>query len=118
VKRRTTVLIVGEDAGVRDSAAHLLAGRGHRVLTAGNLGIALGICDLHRPDVVLLDAIVMREPWEEMVRNLAARGERGPRIVLMTGVSAETVSRESGVRLIRAPFRAAELAALVDDAAA
>ena len=118
VKRRTTVLIVGEDAGVRDSAAHALATRGHRVLTAGNLASALGICDLHRPDVVLVDNVVLRDAWDEMVRTLTARGESAPRIVMMSAVTAEPTTRDSGERRLYAPVQPEALAALVDEASA
>jgi hypothetical protein len=85
------------------------------VLTAGNLGIALGICDLHRPDVVVLDAILPQQPCEEAIDSLLTRVDPPPRVVLMTGVAPEPLTRESGVRRIRAPFRAEDLVALVDE---
>ena len=109
---------MGDDPGVRSSAAHLLASRGHRVLTAGNLGIALGICDLHRPDVVVLDAILAHRPWDETIESLLTRVDPPPRVVLMTGVAPEPATRDSGVRRLRAPFRAEDLVALVDEISA
>ena len=123
--KRRTVLIVGDDPGIRDVSARLLASRGYRVLTSGNAEAAMGMCDVHRPEIVLLDAIVERDPWQAMVDQLVTRGEAAPRVVIMTGPwteeitpDQETPDRSSSVRRLRAPFRADDLLDLVNELSA
>lgn len=113
------MLIVGDDPGIRDVAARLLASRGYRVLTSGNAEAAVGMCDVHRPEIVLLDAIVEQSPWQMMLDSLVARGEAAPRLVMMTGPWTHEIDpRSSGVRRLRAPFRADDLLQLVNELSA
>src|SRR4051812_25354599 len=78
-----TVLVVDDDAGIRDTVEALLVDEGYTVVTAPNGVVALAEIDRQPPCVVLLD---MRMPVLDGWGVAAALRERGSRVpvVVMT----------------------------------
>jgi DNA-binding NtrC family response regulator len=78
-----SVLVVDDDAGIRESAAMALRKAGHRLLEAGDAESALRLLREHRVDVVVSDIYM---PGEDGLTLLKAISERSdpPRVILMT----------------------------------
>ena len=78
-----TVLVVDDDAGIRESASMALQKVGHRVLQASDAGEALRELRAHRVDVVVSDIYM---PGDDGLTLLQAISERNdpPRVILMT----------------------------------
>ena len=77
------VLVVDDDAGIRESAVLALQKVGHRTLEAGDAASALRVLREHRVDVVVSDIYM---PGEDGLTLLKAISERAdpPRVILMT----------------------------------
>ena len=111
-----TVLLVEDDANVRQVAARFLAHRGYRVLVAHDVADALRLGRTHlRPIDLLLSDIVMPGmngpdlaqrivEWRPSMRVLYVSG-----YTEALGVQAE----QARIRVVRKPFTADELAAAV-----
>ncbi len=82
MKPRGTVLVVDDEAYVRDSLAAMLEGRGFRVRAAGSLAEAMEPARLAGVDTVLTDLKMPGEGGLELVRRLAAEQPRLPVVVL------------------------------------
>jgi signal transduction histidine kinase/ActR/RegA family two-component response regulator len=117
---RTTVLLVDDDAGVREFAAEALVELGYRVLSATGGHDGLAMLDAH-PDVdLLLTDVEMSQitGWE--LADMALRLRPGLKVLLMTGFIREATGRfgerTPGTGLLRKPFTLEELAHGVHDA--
>jgi CheY-like chemotaxis protein len=113
--RPATILVVEDDAGVRQLVAESLENLGYRVLRADDAAPAVSLLERSAVDLVLTD-IVMPGPMSGL--ELAAeirRVHRNLPVLLMTGY-AEAVDRAAAlgsVELIRKPFGARALGAKV-----
>jgi two-component system, NtrC family, response regulator HydG len=78
-----SVLVVDDDAGIRESAVLALRKVGHRVYEAEDAGSALQMLREHRVDVVVSDIYM---PGDDGLTLLKAIGERSdpPRVILIT----------------------------------
>jgi DNA-binding NtrC family response regulator len=78
-----TVLVVDDDAGIRESASMALEKVGLKTLQAGDTIAALQMLRAHRVDLVLSDIYM---PGETGITLLQAISERRdpPRVILMT----------------------------------
>ncbi|HET7436955.1 MAG TPA: sigma-54 dependent transcriptional regulator [Thermoanaerobaculia bacterium] len=78
-----TVLVVDDDAGLRESAALALEKVGHRVQRASDAATAMQLVRAHRFDVVVSDIYM---PGDDGLTLLQAISERSdpPRVILMT----------------------------------
>jgi two-component system response regulator MprA len=76
VTRAIRVLVVDDDAPIRDAVAALLAEEGYDARGAGSRAEALGRVDDWRPDVLLLD-VAMPGGRDAEVLVAAARRRRG-----------------------------------------
>lgn len=90
-----TVLVVDDEAGVREVLAKLLQTRGYRVLTAesGPQGLDLLVSDPTPVDLVLLDLSMPGMSGQETSRVLQERIPGTP-VILMSGVDA--IERQAG----------------------
>ena len=87
-----TVLVVDDDAGIRESAAMALAKVGHRIHQASDAYEAQRVLREHRVDVVVSDIYMPGENGLELLQAIAER-PGAPRVILMTARgSIETTS--------------------------
>jgi len=78
-----TVLVVDDDAGIRESAAMALEKVGLKTLQAGDVTSALQMLRNHRVDVVLSDIYMPGETGLTLLQAIAERRDP-PRVILMT----------------------------------
>jgi DNA-binding NtrC family response regulator len=78
-----TVLVVDDDAGIRESAAMALEKVGLKTLQAGDVTTALQLLRAHRVDVVLSDIYMPGETGLTLLQAIAERPDP-PRVILMT----------------------------------
>ncbi|HEV7921379.1 MAG TPA: sigma-54 dependent transcriptional regulator [Thermoanaerobaculia bacterium] len=113
------VLVVDDDAGIRESAALALEKVGHRILQASDAGSALQTLRAQRVDVVVSDIYM---PGQDGLALLQAISEQRdpPRVILMTARgSIETTAlaqRFGAFDYIAKPFELSELIARVAEA--
>jgi DNA-binding NtrC family response regulator len=112
----TTILVVDDDAGVRESAVVALQKAGHRLLQAGDAQDALQQLREQKVDVVVSDIYM---PGDDGIALLQAIAERRdpPRVILMTARgSIETTAlaqRAGAFDYLAKPFELHELVARV-----
>jgi CheY-like chemotaxis protein len=110
--RRNTVLVVDDDALVRESTGRLLTRMGLDVLTASDGREALAVFDDHgdRIRVVILDMGMPTMGGAECFRQLRERSNVP--VLVATGYAADDNMRElfaAGARIIEKPYAAAAL---------
>ncbi len=114
-----TVVVVDDDAGIRESAALALQKAGHRVHQAGDAASALQLLKGHRVDVVVSDIYM---PGGDGLSLLQAISERKdpPRVILMTArgsIETTAVAQRSGAfDYLAKPFNLSDLIASVASA--
>jgi DNA-binding NtrC family response regulator len=110
------VLVVDDDAGIRESAAMALERAGHRTHQAGDAAAAMSILRKSRIDVVVSDIYM---PGDNGLALLEAISERPdpPRVILMTARgSIETTAlahRSGAFDYLAKPFELGELVSRV-----
>ena len=114
------VLVVDDDAGIRESAALALEKAGHRTWQAADATSALQLLRDQRVDVVLSDIYM---PGDDGLALLQAIGERSdpPRVILMTArgsIETTAIAQKFGAfDYLAKPFELADLVARVSAAA-
>ena len=112
---KSSVLIVEDDASLRELLAIILAGEGLEVETAANGKEALGRRAAGRPNVVLLDMTMpVMDGWQ-FCQELDRRGGPRPRIVVVTA-STDPAKRADEVQAdgwLAKPFDRDALIALI-----
>lgn len=88
--RGGTLLVIDDDAKVRDLLARLLEKDGHRVLVAENGPEGLALAEQHRPDAITLDVVMPggMDGWE-VLRRLKESPATSAIPVIMVSVMAE-----------------------------
>ncbi|MBX6391467.1 MAG: response regulator transcription factor [Frankia sp.] len=89
------VLVVDDDAAVRQSLERSLRFEGYEVATAADGAAALDLIARDRPDIVVLDVMMPRMDGLEACRQLRARGDDLP--VLMLTARDGLADRVSGL---------------------
>ena len=117
------VLVVDDDAGIRESAAMALRKVGHRVFEASDAASALQVLREHRADVVVSDIYMPGADGLSLLQSIVERtaADRGPadppRVILMTARgSIETTAlahRIGAFDYLAKPFELSELIARV-----
>ena len=116
-----TVLVVDDEADIRKMLKRLLSTRGFRVLEADRGLLALRLVKEHRPDLIILDAMLPEVHGFEIARRIkgSARYGRIP-IIMVSAVYrgwryAEDLKQSCGVdHFIEKPFRIADVMAAVE----
>ena len=118
IQRRTTLMVVDDDIDVLSTTALLLRRRGYDVLDFSQPREALSVL-AERPDIDLLltDMAMPEINGPELARRARAIRPELP-IVFFSGYADPETLAGSGstIRLIRKPFRPAELAAAIAEA--
>jgi DNA-binding response OmpR family regulator len=111
------VLVIEDNAGLRDVVRLALEGAGHDVVTASHGQEGLGYLNVHRVDLVVTDLFMPEMDGIEVIAALR-RQFPGVKIVAMSGrpgVDYLAVARELGAaRILRKPFEMHELISAVD----
>ena len=108
-----TILVVEDEAGVRNLVKRVLDGQGYRVVTAREAGEALKICAEVAIDLVLTDVVMPGLGGHALAQRLQAR--RPTRVLFMSGYDPESPPLAAG-SLLRKPFAPQELSARVREA--
>jgi len=110
------VLVVDDDAGIRESAAMALRKVGHRVFEASDAVSALQLLREHRADVVVSDIYMPGADGLSLLQSIVERNDP-PRVILMTARgSIETTAlahRIGAFDYLAKPFELSELIARV-----
>jgi two-component system, cell cycle sensor histidine kinase and response regulator CckA len=116
-----TVLVVEDEADVRNLTSEILQSLGYRVLEAAQPGAALHVAEQHRGriDLLLTDVVMPELSGQRLAERL--RSTRPDLCVLyMSGYTDDAIVRHgvltSGTHLLEKPFSAATLAAKVREA--
>ncbi|HJU20544.1 MAG TPA: sigma-54 dependent transcriptional regulator [Stellaceae bacterium] len=112
-----TILIVDDDAAVREALSEAVADFGHAPIAAANGGDALAWLEGHRADAVLLDLRMPGLDGLQVLRQVRARADAPP-VAVLTAVptSSNTIEamRLGAVDHIAKPIGRAELKALLE----
>jgi CheY-like chemotaxis protein len=122
-RSRRLILVVDDDAGLRDSIRALLESLGFLVSTAANAREAMVEVGAQRPDVILTDIYMPEGDGYELISAMRSFGEQIP-IIAMSGGGLQFgvedhlgMARRLGAEATLAkPFRAAALIEMVDRA--
>ena len=110
------VLVVDDDAGIRESAATALEKTGYRTLQAADANEAQRMLKEHRVDVVVSDIYMPGQDGLALLQSIAERSDP-PRVILMTARgSIETTAlakRIGAFDYLAKPFELSELIARV-----
>jgi DNA-binding response OmpR family regulator len=110
------VLIVDDEARIRDVLARVLTREGHSVETAADGVDALDVLGSRQIELVLLDLLMPRKNGLQVLREMRPGPHRPPVIVLsaVDEVAATVQALDAGaVDYVNKPFRTAELLARV-----
>lgn len=120
--RPATILLVEDEAAIRQLARRILERRGHTIIEAedGQAGLeALG--SLATVDLVLTDLTMPRMGGVEMAARIAETRPDVP-VIFMSGHGESALARDGvldpGIRLLSKPFAIDDLVAIVHDALA
>jgi DNA-binding response OmpR family regulator len=113
-----TILIVEDDAPLRDTIAYNLRGEGYLVLTAADGVAALDIARQNPISLVLLDLMLPRLDGLDVCRQLRSRPETAQTPILMLTARGEETDKVVGLELgaddyVTKPFSWKELRARV-----
>ncbi len=97
--RRETILLVEDEAAVRELAREILASEGYRVLTAGDGAQALILCaGLREPlDLLLTDMVMPGMGGGDLGRRLTALDPHLP-VLYMSGYTDDAILRQGVMR--------------------
>lgn len=111
-----TILVVDDDAAVRELTVHALEAMNYRVLEAENGGAALDVVRRHDSiDLTLIDLVMPGMNGRQLATRLRAADPRRP-ILFMTGYDDLSGSSDpfANETVIKKPFKLIELAAAVE----
>lgn len=110
--RQATVMVVDDEAALREILTRFLSRHGHRVVAAAGAEAALELLGVERPDVLLLDVHLPTMSGLALYLAAVARWpELAGRVAILTGgdPDAELWAERNGCGLIRKPFELAEI---------
>ncbi|HEY1904936.1 MAG TPA: response regulator [Myxococcaceae bacterium] len=108
----STVLVVDDDPGIRESVTEVLAAEGYRVFEAADGEAALArLRDMQERCVVLLDLAMPRMNGLEVLTALSRQedSERFPVVVMSANAHPRELEFPQVVALLRKPFELDEL---------
>jgi PAS domain S-box-containing protein len=122
-RRRRSVLVVDDEAGIRESLAEILCGARHRVVTASSGREALERMAVEYYDVILTDVRMPDLDGRALYAQIEQRWpRRAAQVVFITGDTLASELREfvrnSGRLVIEKPFLPSEVRRIVAELAA
>jgi two-component system cell cycle sensor histidine kinase/response regulator CckA len=109
VQGTETILVVEDDVNLRELATQILAGRGYRVLAAGNGLEALRMSEEYDGsiDLLLTDVVLPKMNGRELTKRLQAR-RPGARVLYMSGYGDDLIAHhgvlDEGIAVLSKPF--------------
>ena len=88
-----TILVVDDDAAIRETLHDILADEGYGVIEASDGVEGLSAVATHHPDLILLDLHMPHVDGWEMFRRLHERGDATPAVIMTAGRNAATEAR-------------------------
>ena len=115
---RGSVLVVDDEATIREVVARYLERAGYRTRSAHDGSEAVRLAEAERPDIVILDLMMPGIDGLEVLRRLRSPDHRRLAVILLTAKGEES-DRVMGLRLgaddyVCKPFSPAELVARVE----
>ncbi len=114
-RRDITVLVVEDEAGVRDFAVEALVTLGYDVLAAEGPRAALALLDVHPEVALMLTDVVMPEMNGRVLASQVLHRRPDLKVVFMTGYTRNAIIHngvlDPGTHLVSKPFTVAQLAA-------
>ena len=97
--QNTRVLVVDDDAAIRDIITMVLENDGYHVDTACNGAEALRKADEHQPDAVILDAMMpVMDGWEFLAEWRTRPAERRAPVLLVSAVGSWRTALDLGAQ--------------------
>lgn len=115
-----TILLVEDEAALRNLISEVLRGKGYRVLEASHGGEALSVCRNHEGPIhlVLTDVVMPRMSGRELAEKIQALRPK-TKVLYMSGYTDSAIVNhgvlEQGVAFIQKPFAPEALAVKVRD---
>jgi len=110
------ILVVEDEARLRAIIARNLTARGHTVREAATAGDALAALNAELPDLLLLDINLPDRTGWDVMRELAARGQQVPTVILSAvRVSPARLAEFRPLAYLPKPFPVEALLRLLDD---
>src|SRR6266852_886561 len=110
------ILVVEDEARLRAIIARNLTARGHTVHEAASAGEALAALNAERPDLLLLDINLPDRTGWDVMRELAARGQQVPTVILSAvRVSPARLAEFHPLAYLPKPFPVEALLRLLND---
>jgi PAS domain S-box-containing protein len=115
-----TILVVEDDAGLRELARRILQRQGYTVLLASDAAEAVRLCDGDIAiDVLLTDVVMPGASGPELTARLTVTRPR-MKVVYMSGYTEESIVRhgvlKEGIAFLHKPFTSAAIAQKIRDA--
>jgi signal transduction histidine kinase len=121
-RRDLTVLVVEDEAGVREFAIEALGELGYDVIAADGARAALEQLDAHPEVALMLTDVVMPQTNGRVLAEEARRRRPGLRVVFMTGYTRNAIVHngvvDADAHLVSKPFTIAQLGAELEAALA
>jgi DNA-binding response OmpR family regulator len=104
------VLLVEDDPDVTEPLSEILREEGYEVSYAATLGAGREALRTSKPDVVLIDLMLVDESAETLLEEMAMSAEAPPAVLMSGRKHASSVAERFGIPFLQKPF---ELDALV-----
>ena len=105
----TTILIVDDEAPIRELLAWILRDLGYHVVEAINGREAMALVALHTPDLVISDVMMPVMGGQELCRWVKRELEPPPPVILTSSVDARVADDTGADAFVRKPFDLEEL---------
>ena len=110
--RRPGILVVDDDAGIRENIADLLSTENYEVVSAANADEAMRVLESQRIDLLLTDFQMPGRNGVELIEAARRANHRVPAILMTAYLyvfEQMDERRREGVTLLRKPFDAEEI---------
>jgi sigma-B regulation protein RsbU (phosphoserine phosphatase) len=105
----TTILIVEDEAPIRELLSWILRDLGYQVLEAINGREAIALVMLHPPDLVISDVMMPVMGGQELCRWVKRELAPPPPVILTSSIDARVVRNTGADAFVRKPFDLEEL---------
>ena len=110
--RRPGILVVDDDAGIRENIADLLSSENYEVVSAANADEAMRVLESQRIDLLLTDFQMPGRNGVELIEAARRANHRVPAILMTAYLyvfEQMDERRREGITLLRKPFDAEEI---------